>query len=279
MPENDHREKASATRQAIADLVRSAREERGLSQEELGRLINYSGAAISKLETCKDGVTLKMLSLLDRVLFDGRKILVTLLPYLDVDLFPPHFRDYALIERDALSISAYQNMVMDGPFQTEAYAMAVIKGAYPALTSDAAERFVQARMTRQALFDRTDPMPHLELVQEESTLMRQFGTRLTMRDQLLHLAELSRRPNVTVQVLPMACGARGEHAGTEGPTKLFERADHSRVVYLEVQRRGMLISQAEEVSEMTQRYAMIRAQALDPYESRDLILRKAEEFK
>ncbi|MCX2967377.1 MULTISPECIES: helix-turn-helix domain-containing protein [Streptomyces] len=278
MAEEENRRMASATRQAIADLARSAREERGLSQEELGRLINYSGAAVSKLETCKDGVTIKMLSLLDRELFDGRRILTKLLPYVDVDRFPPHFRDYALLERDAISVCGYQTMVVDGPFQTEAYATAVIKGAYPAVTTDAAEQFVQARVARQALFERTHPMPHLELVQEESSLLRQFGTPATMREQLWHLVELSKRPNITVQVLPLNCGSRGEHAGTEGPMKLFERPDHSRVVYLEAQRRGLLITQPEEVSELTQRYAMIRAQALGPYESRDLILRKAEEF-
>ncbi|WP_431782843.1 helix-turn-helix domain-containing protein [Streptomyces chumphonensis] len=279
MPRTERVQSASPTFQYCADLVRTLREANGWSQEELGRRMGYTGAAISALETLKQPPTELMLTKLDEVLFDGKVVFRRAGPYLALDHLPAYFKDYALLERQALSIGSYQSMVIDGLFQTEAYARTVIKGGYPALTDDEAERYIAARVARISLFDRVDPIPHLELVQEESTLRRQYGTPAEMREQLHQVLELSSRPNVTVQILPMDQGARHEHAGTEGPMKLVEMPDNQRVAYLEAQRRGLLIREPSEVSELTQRYAMIRAQALGPYESRDLIERVAGEWR
>ena len=92
-----------------------------------------------------------------------------------------------------------------------------------------------------------------------------------MREQLLHLAECARRRNVTLQVLPMDCGLSGEHAGDRGGMNVVETPEHDHLVYLEPQDESLLISDPAKVSTYAQRYAKIRAQALDPRESLGLI--------
>ena len=53
-----------------------------------------------------------------------------------------------------------------------------------------------------------------------------------MRGQLTHLIEMSRRPNVTIQVIPFQAGG---HAAAGGPFSLLRFADRGLpdVVYLE----------------------------------------------
>jgi hypothetical protein len=133
-------------------------------------------------------------------------------------------------------------------------------------------------MDRKALFDRK-PTPLLELIQEESTLRRPVGPPEVMSDQLRSLAEEARRPNVTFQVLPLTRGGTGQHAGLMGPMKVLETDEHQTVVYMENEGESLLISDPAKVTELAQRYAKIRAQALSPDESVALVERLAEEWQ
>ena len=131
-------------------------------------------------------------------------------------------------------------------------------------------------MARRALFER-EPVALIELVLEESVLRRTIGGEEVMRGQMRHLAECARRRNVTLQVLPLDAGLSGEYAGDRGGMELVETPEHDRLVYLEMQGESLLIKEPGKVSTLTQRYARIRAQALDPRESLGLIERLAGE--
>ncbi|MGP3981247.1 helix-turn-helix domain-containing protein [Streptomyces sp. KR80] len=266
------KETASATGQYFAEMVRTLREQAGLTQDELGKRINYTGAAISNVENCKGLPSEKMIAGLEEVLGAGTGLLQMAGKYLVLDRYPPYFKDYVVLEAAARNVSSYQTMVIDGLFQTQAYARAVLRCGFPPLSEEEVEQLVEARMDRKALFDRK-PIPLIELVLEESALLRQVGPKEVMRAQLAHLAECADRRNVTVQVIPLSRGARGEHAGLDGPMKLIETPEHHHLVYLESQRKSLLISDPEEVSALATRYAMIRAQALGPDESLELIKR------
>jgi transcriptional regulator with XRE-family HTH domain len=272
----DRKETASATAQYFAEIVRTLREQARLTQDAVGKSINYTGAAISNIENCKGLPSEKMLAGLEEVLGGGTGLIKMAGKYLVLDRYPPYFQDYVLLEAEALSISSYETLVIDGLFQTEAYARALLRCGFPPLDEEEVEQLVEARMDRKALFDRK-PVPLIELILEESALMRQIGSDEVMKGQLGYLAECAARRNVTIQVLPLNRGARGEHAGLRGPMKLIETPEHRHLVYLEFQGKSLLISEPEEVSVLAQRYAMMRAQALGPDESLNLIKRLAGE--
>ncbi|MGD9482245.1 helix-turn-helix transcriptional regulator [Streptomyces sp. TRM70308] len=279
MSRAEREESASPTFQYCADLVRTLREARGWSQEEVGRRAGYTGAAISGLETLKQPPTEVMLAKLDEVFFDGIGALAKAGRYLAIDHLPSYFKGYALLEQKALSIASYEPMVIDGLFQTEDYARALLECGFPPHDEAEVERLVEARIERKSALYRKGALGLVELVLEESALRRQVGEPDVMHGQMLHLAELAERPNITVQVLPLRRGAKRQHAGLGGPMKVVETPDHVRVVYLEVQRKSLLIKKPDEVSELAQRYAMIRAQALSPDDSLELIQQVAEEWK
>lgn len=274
MASAENKETASPMARMVAEMARTLRVQRGWTQEQQGREIGYSAAAISAMETCAQPASDAMLVELQRVHGNGTRIFETARQYMRMERLPEQFKDYALLEEAALSLQLFATNVVHGLFQTEAYARALIGGGYPPLADERVEELVQLRMARKALFDR-DPLPMIEVIIDESVLRRVIGSEEIMRDQLLHLVECARRRNVTLLVLPLDAGKYGEYAGAHGEMNLLETPEHERLVYLDPQDESLLISDPTKVSTYTQRYAKIRSQALGPRESLDLIKRLA----
>jgi transcriptional regulator with XRE-family HTH domain len=272
----ENKETAGPATRLVADMARKMRIRKGWTQDQLGKEIGFTGAAVSAMETCAQPASDAMLVQLEKVLGDGLGLFEQARLYVRLDKYPEQFKNYALLEQKAVSLSLYATLVVHGLFQTEAYARALIGGGYPPLPERRVEELVEARMARRELFER-EPAALVELVLEESVLRRTIGGAEVMRGQLLHLAECARRRNVTVQVLPLDCGQSGEHAGARGGMTLVESPEHDHLVYLEPQDESLLIKDRAKVSTYGQRYARIRAQALDPRESLGLIERLAGE--
>ncbi|AWL87109.1 helix-turn-helix transcriptional regulator [Streptomyces globisporus] len=274
MASAENKETASPMARMVAEMDRTLRVQRGWTQEQEGKEIGYSAAAISAMETCAQPASDAMLVELNPVLGNGTPIFETARKYMRMERLPEQFKDYALLEEAALSLQLFATNVVHGLFQTEAYARALIGGGYPPLADERVKELVQLRMARKALFDR-DPLPMIEVILDEAVLRRVIGNDEIMREQLLHLVECARRRNVTLLVLPLDAGKDGEYAGAHGEMNLLETPEHERLVYLDPQDESLLISDPTKVSTYTQRYAKIRSQALGPRESLDLIKRLA----
>ncbi|MFD4988936.1 helix-turn-helix domain-containing protein [Streptomyces sp. NPDC058372] len=261
----------------VAEIVRIQRRKHGLTQDGLGDLIGWTGSAISAVETRAQPISDEMLAALEPVIGDGLGLFTSARKYVLREKFPKRFRSFSILESRALAISTYENFVVDGLFQTEEYARALIGGGFPKPDETKREELVEARRSRRAIFDRENP-PYLELVLEETVLRRPFGSHEVLRGQLLALAEDAERPHVNIQILPMNRGLRGSHAGDRGPMRLVETAEHEHLVYMEIEDQGLLISEPSTVSQLTHRYARIRGQALSPDDSVELIERLAGEM-
>ncbi|MGC5364304.1 helix-turn-helix domain-containing protein [Streptomyces sp. DT24] len=278
MARAQNKETAGPAAKMIAGVARRARIRKGWTQEYLGTQLGYSGAAVSAMETLAQPASDEMLVELERVLGDNMGIFEEARLYVRLEKYPRQFQNYALLEQTAVVLRLYSTFVVHGLFQTEAYARALIGGGYPPLSDQRVQELVENRMVRKALFDR-EPTALIEVILEESVLTRIIGGAEIMRDQLRHLAECARRRNVTLQVLPLGCGTTGEHAGDRGEMDLLETPEHDHLAYLETQDESLLISDPGKVSTYAQRYAKIRAQALGPRESLDLIERLAGDWE
>ncbi|MFD5203659.1 Scr1 family TA system antitoxin-like transcriptional regulator [Streptomyces sp. NPDC058375] len=274
MASAENKETASPMARMVAEMARTLRIQRGWTQEQQGKEIGYSAAAISAMETCAQPASDAMLVELQRVHGNGTPVFETARKYMRMERLPEQFQDYALLEEAALSLQLFATNVVHGLFQTEKYARALIGGGYPPLSDERVEELVQLRMARKALFDR-DPLPMIEVIIDEAVLRRVIGSEEIMREQLLHLVECARRRNVTLLVLPLDAGKYGEYAAGHGGMTLAETPAHEHLVYLEAQEESLLISDPAKVSTYAQRYAKIRSQTLGPRESLDLIKRLA----
>ncbi|MFQ3556083.1 helix-turn-helix transcriptional regulator [Streptomyces gramineus] len=265
------RTEASGTTQLVAAMTKALREQKELTQEELGKLIGYTGSAISALETGAQPPSDKMLVKLEEAIGGGLGIFEKARRLVLLDKYPAQFKNFALVEQDAVSLSSYQTFVVDGLFQTPEYARALIGGGFPKLPEEKVEELVEARVARRTLFDRAEPTAMIELILEESVLRRPFGSREVLRDQLRSLSGDAERDNVSVQVLPMERGLRVGHAGARGNMVLVKTKEHHDVVYLEIEEESLLVSDPAKVARLTHRYAKIRTQALSSDDSLSLI--------
>ncbi|MFF4181967.1 Scr1 family TA system antitoxin-like transcriptional regulator [Streptomyces sp. NPDC001691] len=270
MARAENKETAGPTAQMVAKLARKLRLRKGWTQEKLGTEIGFSAAAVSAMETLAQPASDQMLVELERVLGDGMEIFEDARTPVRLEKYPEQFKDFALLEQQAVALQMYETLVINGLFQTEEYARALIGGGYPPLSEQRVEELVQARMERQTIFDR-HPVATIELILEEAVLRRVIGSPEIMRAQMHHLIACTRKRNVSVFVLPLDCGTGGEHAGARGGITLVETPEHDHLAYLEVQGESLLITDPAKVSTFTQRYAKIRAQALGHRESLGLI--------
>lgn len=102
--------------------------------------------------------------------------------------------------------------LIPGLLQTAEYARALFLAAQTDTSADVIDALVAARLARQVILDRVDP-PDTVVVLDEAVLHRLIGSPQAMHDALVHVAELSRRPYIIVQVV---LASNGANAGLSG---------------------------------------------------------------
>ncbi|GAA2963155.1 helix-turn-helix transcriptional regulator [Streptomyces enissocaesilis] len=257
---------------AVGRMVKAARERAGMSQKELGERVGYSEEQISSIERGRRTPQPGFLIAVDELLACGG-----LLAAVTDDVerakerrrvrHPEWFRDYARLEAEAVELHDYSSLAIPGLLQTEAHAQVVFRTRQPLLDEETVDQRVAARLERQKLFERWPP-PFTTFAIEESVLRRPLGGWDVHYEQLETLLRFGRLRSVELQVLPME---REEHPSLGGPFIMLTPKDRPQVAYLEVQHISRLITDPTEVRILAARYGSLRAQALTPRQSLDLI--------
>jgi transcriptional regulator with XRE-family HTH domain len=265
------RNRGGAGLSLFAEVLREARHKAGLSSDDLGAKLGYSGATVRSVES---GHRLPKTDLARRAdEFFGYPGIFAMMEERLRDLpFPASYRPFAPHEKAARVLRIFEPTVVTGLFQTPEYARAVL-AARPHVGDDEVENLLAARLARQEILAADDP-PLVYLVLDEATLHRQVGTAEVMRDQLMHLLEASQRVNVTLQVIPFTVGP---HIGLQGGFTIAETPEAPGIVFLDNIADGQVSENEEMVSQVTQRFDALRAEALPKTASRDLIRKVAEE--
>jgi transcriptional regulator with XRE-family HTH domain len=266
--------KKVGTWQAVGALVAHYRKKARLSQEGLAEQVNLHVDTVASIEQGRLALQPHRAEQFDEVLDTGGALAVLLekLPVRDrVVQFAQGLVDH---EQEAVGILSYETQLIPGLLQTPDYCRAVFDYRYPALASETAEQWVQARMERQLIWQRERP-PVGHFILEESILRRQVGGPDVMRAQIRQILEYTEPIHMSVQIMPMD---RMPHAGLAGPMTLLETPEHERLVYLEVQRASFMIDDPDEVSDYHLKYGMLRSQALSTGESERLLKGLLEEL-
>ncbi|MET7348937.1 helix-turn-helix domain-containing protein [Streptomyces mirabilis] len=263
---------------ALGKMLKLLRERAGLTQKEFGQTVGYGPDAISAMER---GVRVTRPELLEKAdeLLDAGGLLKQAIPEVREAMkkartrHPEWYRSYAGLEAEAVSLYDYSTMGVLGLLQTESYARAVFTQRHPPLDEATIERRVADRLSRQQLFERWPP-PECSFVLEQAVLERPIGGPEVHAEQLQQLLRLGRLRNVQLQVMPTG---RHEHPSLGGSFTLLIPKGKDQVGYMEIQGYPRLITDREEVRILAARYGIIRAQALNPYESLNLIEKMLEE--
>ncbi|WP_375256769.1 Scr1 family TA system antitoxin-like transcriptional regulator [Streptomyces sp. MNP-20] len=251
----------------VGALLAVHREAAGYTQRSLADHFCISEDHIASIEQGRRPLKMDLAIQLDELLRTNRTLETAVDNMPEVDLVPRWAEEYLDREKEAIAISSYENQVLPGLLQTEAYARAVFRSRVPVLDEDEIEQFVAKRIERQDLLHRKVP-PTTSFVIWEAALHDHLGGRKVYAEQLRRLREYGELPGLSLQILPFA---RTTHPALDGPFVLLETPDYQRLAYTETQRGSQLISNPDEVAILTQRCAMLRARALNPEETLGLL--------
>ncbi|MDK1472594.1 helix-turn-helix transcriptional regulator [Streptomyces sp. 549] len=274
-------------RRRLGQELRKLREEKGMTAEEVAERLLVSQSKISRLENGRRSISQRDVRDLCGVYeVEDRRIVDSLMQMAKESRqqgWWHAFGDipysvYIGLETDAASLRVYESLIVPGLLQTRAYAQAVIEGMWPEATPSEIEKRIQIRLKRQDRLTETRNPLRFWAVIDEALLRRVVGSPRIMAEQLEHLAELSQQPHVTLQVLPYSVGA---HPGMYGKFAIleFQDAGDASVVYLEGVTSDLYLEKANDVQSYGVMYEHLRAEALNPEQSRAFILQAAADHE
>ncbi|MDE3720721.1 helix-turn-helix transcriptional regulator [Nocardiopsis sp. N85] len=296
----DHAENFQVTRDFLANSsggptvlrillgtqLRKLRQEKGISRHDAGYAIRASHAKISRMELGQ--VSFKHRDVEDLLKLYGvddageREALLGLITSANAqgwwhqysDVLPHWFGVYVGLEEAASVIRTFEVQFVPGLLQSEGYARSVIRLSRSAISEEDIDSRVQMRMHRQRRFTEGGG-PRLWAVVDEAVLHRPYGDAAVMRGQIEHLIEMSRRPNITVQIATFTMGG---HPAAGGPFSIlrFPTPQLPDVVYLEQLSSSLYFDKYEDTSLYAQTMDHLATQAPPP-SATEGILRSALE--
>ena len=274
-------------RMLLGAQLRRLREAAGITPDQAGYEIRASRSKISRMETGQVGF--KMRDVTDLLTLYGVTGEQARTRYLSLasqssrpdwwakysDILPDWFENYLGLESASSTIRTFEIQFVHGLFQTEDYARAVTRLGHQAAPAAEIERRVRLRVKRQDLLARANP-PRIWSIMDEAVLRRPVGGAAVMRAQLHHLIEVAAVPQVTLQVVPFACGG---HAGASGSFTVlrFEDQDLPDVVYIEQLTGAAYLEQRADVEHYLEVMDQLSGEALTPAATTRFIEQVAKE--
>lgn len=265
--------------------LRRLREDAGYTAVEACAAIGAQGPKMSKIENGKQFATpeeVRKLADFYDASADERDYLISLAEQRprrrrrtgQRDAVPDWFRRFLALEWDATEIKIYQMEMVPGLLQTEEYARSAIRAWEPEADERLIDKQVATRLKRHSVLRRTGrPSLRLDVVLSEAALRRVEGSPAIMRAQLRQLVKSSRRPNITIRVLPFEVPNRISMASA---FELFRlTAQNISTVYLEDLFGATYLKEPEEYTQYSAVFGRLRDAALGQEESREFIDRIA----
>jgi transcriptional regulator with XRE-family HTH domain len=228
-------------RRRLGAELRRLREEAGLLIEAVAAALECSTSKISRLENGKGIPKIRdVRDMLDRYGVTDTKVRDRLLQWardgqqqgwwqefsdvMQQESLTAHLDTFIALEADAARKFEFQQSVVPGLLQTEAYARAILEVFPYNYSSQHVDRLVELRLRRQGVLHRSEHPLEMMCVIDEAVLLRPVGGHEAMVEQLKKISSEAVRPNITVKILPLATG---EHASIIGSFELFEFTDDS----------------------------------------------------
>jgi transcriptional regulator with XRE-family HTH domain len=250
--------------------LRKLRNCAGLSGDQAGQLLDADRTRISNIEAGRLDVSRNRLYKLLREygcppgpLFDGIMAMAqeSGKGWWDEfnDTIGPAARNLAELESRSAVLRSHNPLVIPGMLQTDEYARAVLDATESA--PQHADRYAEFRLARQRVLTGDSPVTYRAVI-HESALHTRVGGPAVMRRQLLRLMEVSRLPNVTVQVYPFEAGVYSAH--TRSFVLFGGGAPELDTVYLEHPTNSLFLRDGEQLDEYAKMFERLSELALAP---------------
>jgi len=277
MSEDQH---PSIRSRQVAGELRRLRKSAGLTTGEVGVRLGISQSKVSRIENAKLGLTIEEVAALlglYQVPTQRREQLLDLVRraaepgWVQVHSgnLPDQWQTLIEWETRSIGLRDFGPLVIPGLLQTADYARAIISASAPQTRTEAElDTKVAARLGRQGILSRAVP-PQFHVILGEHALRMPVGSETVMGAQLRHLVEMARRPNVTIQLVPLAAGP---HPGLEGSFVLMDFECDPSMVYVENKVQSIFI-ETPTVTPYALAWERMLDMALTPKRSTDFLHR------
>jgi hypothetical protein len=256
--------------QWLGQQLREMREGAGLTLKDVGNYLQRDGSTVSRIESGRLPARVpEVLTYLDLCGVDDPKRRADLKKMAE-DVWQKGWWDgftadvvgslidWIWLENRAVRVQAFQVSVVPGLLQTSDYAESLIRSEQPDATDEQVARFVAVRLGRQRRLA-GESLLKLSTVVDEGVLRRIVGGRAVMRDQLTHLMDLARRPNIDIRVLRAEAGS---HASPDGGFDLLTMPRPYPLVAGISTAAGNLVVEGTDAEALVRRYDRLRGAAL-----------------
>jgi transcriptional regulator with XRE-family HTH domain len=262
----------------LGEELRKLREAAGLSATEGGAYANLGRAHMSHIETGRTGIPEEKL----RALADGYGVACE--SFLDelvkmarskgrgwwtqyTDAVDDRACDLAELEATSRAHRSFQWVYIPGLLQTAAYMQALFRSGEPGTPAARIVRYIEFRQRRQRVLTSDSP-PQFHAVIHEAAFHMHFVPRDVMLEQLTHLVELSRLPNVKIQLLPFR--APSYPATSTAPFVVFDAVSPElRTVYVEHPISSSLLSDPAQIAQFATGFEQLSNVSLSPLDPAD----------
>lgn len=211
-------EPPAVARQRVRRALRKAREATPLTQGDVATKLGWSLSKMQRIESAEVAVSLTDLrALLDVYGVVNEDEIARLSRAAQTSrrqrwVTPPEHREYLTpamrqlleLEMRAVSIRAYQNVILPGVLQTPAVARAILDFSGDRLSGDARRVRFDVRMQRRKRLIEDAEAPTYQLILDESVIKRVIGGTEVMVEQLEALAAAALRPHVRIRMVPFS---------------------------------------------------------------------------
>lgn len=283
-------ESPAVARRRVRLALRRARDATGLSQGAVADHMGWSVSKVQRIESGENaisGTDLRALltlygvadseeieQLSEEARVSRRQRWWTKPEYRDH--LTPAFEQLLQFEAEATAIRLYQPALVPGMFQTPAYAKFLLGWFDQRLSDDERRVRFDVRMRRQKQVLMSGESPHKIVILDESVLKRKIGDFEVMADQLDQLAELARRPDVHIRLLPFDQGAV---MSSGGHFLVLDFADDDPVLYREYFTKDFIDHDRKEVAFHRELFETYWARCYDEEKTARVILADAAVFR
>lgn len=270
-------------RRELGAILRSLRNERGLTVDQVAAELLCSPSKVSRMETGQRSATprdVRDLCELYGVTDPAERERLTTLAREGKrqgwwQSYSLPYTTFVGLEQEATSMKIYHSAVVPGLFQTSDYTRGIHKTGIPRLDESEVEVRVAERATRQELLSRENP-PQIDVMLDEAVLHRPVGGPIVMRDQLTRLREVADLPNVTIRVVPYEVGA---HPALESNFIILEfEGQAPTVVYVEGLAGFLYLERAAEIERYLRAFEILHNMALSPKDTSVLLAKVRDTY-
>jgi transcriptional regulator with XRE-family HTH domain len=269
MPADNTPASKGSPRKVFGKMLRFHRDQAGVSREELAPHAHISVHTLRAYEEGRRVPPRQVVALIeDHPTMRSEGALLALWDEYEESMsyvaFPEWVADwFEDVEPSANRIRNAEPSLVPGLLQTENYATSLAR-TRDGITEDEITERVQAKMRRQRILDRDDPAPPtVRFIIDEWALRRPIGGPQVMHEQILHLIEMAKRPNIIIRILPAGVGAHEGLSGGGIAIAEFDDADKPTIAYQEGNiRGGHLIKDRRDVAILEAVWDSLRDEAL-----------------